>query len=121
MTQHITNVQLNTRFISERSHKSNLIGSAKNTMSLFSGIMSYKFIACDKCAFLHIPGWISTCAQGTVSHNNNIILPAELKQLWLGEIGMAFNLFLKSTYAKSFEKVLKLYQLVYIYLPSHFS
>lgn len=45
--------------------------------------------------FSPIPGCISRCPQGAVSHNDNTILPAIFKQLWLSEIGMALNLFLK--------------------------
>ncbi len=44
--------------------------------------------------FSHIPGCVSGCPQGAVTHNDNVVLPAVLKQLRLGEIGMAFNLFL---------------------------
>lgn len=45
--------------------------------------------------FVPIPGWISRCPQRAVSHNDNVILLAVFKQLWLSEIGMAFNLCLK--------------------------
>lgn len=67
-----------------------------NHLLLDQRVIGAKWPSCElhvMCIDFHrIPGRVSGWPYGAVSHYDNILLPAVLKQLWLSEIGMAFNL-----------------------------